>query len=93
VVFNVNRRFTEELSASLSCDYFQNKVGTSNVSTTNYDVQTFTINPGLSYQFNNSWRAIAQYEYIHIHEDTGNSSNIRASTISMSITYSFKLME
>lgn len=92
VVFNVNRRFTEELSASLSCDYFRNKISNSNVSTTNYDVQTFTITPGLSYRFSESWQATAKYEYTRI-RDTRYSSLIRASTTSIAISYSFKLME
>ena len=85
-------RFTEELSASLSCDFFLNKASKSKLSTTNFNEQTFTLNPGLLYRFNDSWQAIAKYEYIRLH-DTTNSSVIRASTATIGISYSFNLME
>jgi hypothetical protein len=93
VGIKVDRRFTEELSANLSCDFFLNRASKSELSTTNFNEQTFILTPSLLYHFNESWQAIAKYEYIHIREDTGNSSVIRASTISIGITYSFKLME
>lgn len=92
VEIKVNTRFTEELSASLSCDFFLNKASKSKLSTTNFDEQTFTLNPGLFYRFNDFWQANAKYEYIYL-RDTTNSSVIRASTASIGISYRFNLME
>jgi len=92
VVINVNRRFTEELSANLSCYFFLNKASKSEFSTTNFNEQTFCLNPSLIYKFNDSWQATAMYEYVLI-RDIQNPTVIRGSTTSISISYSFKLME
>jgi hypothetical protein len=86
------RRFTEELSASLSCDYFLNRSGKATFTTSNIDEQSIRINPGFFYRFNESWQGNANYEYINIHDDL-TSSVTRGSTASMGITYRFNIVE
>ncbi len=85
-------RMTEELSIISTAGYYMNKSDAGEFSTQSIDQRTFSISPGMRYEFSKDITLEALYDYTKIDYLTSNTAASR-NLLSIRLYFQFKLLE
>jgi len=77
LAFSADHRFTYELSGTFFCQYFLNKSTQTGVGVQQIDQVSFSISPGLRYEFTRDFFLEGTYTYTRIDDNVNNTSASR----------------